>query len=124
MVLPQLLRNIFDEIKDQYTQTCSKAEQLTLALFMEKGYYYTGIRKLRSLYAQKLSLTLQAFASEPAGNISTVDTRSGINLIIKIRTKKTADELCSESKAIGLAVVPLSELTDQDTTCLLYTSLE
>ena len=88
MVLPQLLRNIFDEIKDQYTQTCSKAEQLTLALFMEKGYYYTGIRKLRSLYAQKLSLTLQAFASEPAGNISTVDTRSGINLIIKIRTKR------------------------------------
>lgn len=62
MVLPQLLRNIFDEIKDQYTQTCSKAEQLTLALFMEKGYYYTGIRKLRSLYAAE---TVSHLAASP-----------------------------------------------------------
>ena len=75
MVLPQTMKNIFEEIKDQYTQTCSKAEQLTLALFMEKGYYYTGIRKLRSLYSQKLSTTLQAFASIKDPNIRLMDTR-------------------------------------------------
>ena len=120
MVMPRLMCQIFDEIKDRYTQTCSKAEQLTLALFMEKGYYYTGIRKLRSLYSQKLSLTLQTFNAEGGGKITTVNTRSGINLIIKIRTKKTAERLCAEAKSIGLAVSPLSELTDQDTTSLIF----
>lgn len=120
MVLPDAMRNIFEEIKEQYTQTCSKAEQLTLALFMEKGYYYTGIRKLRSLYSQKLSTTLQAFASYGKNNIHPVDTQSGINLIIKIKTKKTAEELCKNAKAIGLQVIPLSELTDQDTASLIF----
>lgn len=120
MVLPWIMKNIFDEIKDRYTQTCSKAEQLTLALFMEKGYYYTGIRKLRSLYSQKLSTTLQAFASYGGNFIHPVDTQSGINLIIKIKTKKTAEELCENAKSIGLQVLPLSELTDQETASLIF----
>lgn len=120
MVLPEPMANIFDRIKGQYTQTCSKAEQLTLALFMESGYYHTGIRKLRSLYAQKLAITLQTFTASGNKNILPVDTQSGINLTIKIRTKKTAEKLCEEAKTIGLQMVPLSELTDQDTTALIF----
>ena len=61
MVLPKDMAEIFNDIKGAYTQTCSKSEQLTLALFMEKGYYYTGIRKLRSMNSKKLDLTLEAF---------------------------------------------------------------
>ncbi len=36
MVLPEELFPYFNAIKDDYAQTCSKTEQLTLALFMEK----------------------------------------------------------------------------------------
>ncbi|MBO4235422.1 MAG: PLP-dependent aminotransferase family protein [Firmicutes bacterium] len=61
MILPDKMVRIFDSIKGDYTQTCSKAEQLTLALFMEDGYYYTNIRKLRRLYAQKLEAVVEAF---------------------------------------------------------------
>lgn len=120
MVLPKPMADIFNQIKGQYTQTCSKSEQLTLALFMESGYYNTGIRKLRSLYSQKLALTLQTFAALGNRNILPVDTRSGINITIKIKTKKTAESLCREAKSIGLQMVPLSELTDQDTTALTF----
>ena len=120
MVLPEPMVSIFEKIKNHYTQTCSKAEQLTLALFMEKGYYSTGIRKLRKLYSQKLTMTLASFAKYNSGNVSPIDTRSGINLTIKIKTKKTAERLCSEAKSIGLQMIPLSELTDQDTTSLIF----
>jgi len=120
MVLPQSLSEIFQQIKGQYTQTCSKAEQLTLALFMEKGYYYTGIRKLRSLYSQKLDLTLQSLQRYGKGIISPIDTKSGINLTLKIKTKKSAEKLCSEAKSLGLQMIPLSDLTDQDTTSLIF----
>lgn len=120
MVLPKHMVEIFDEIKSQYTQTCSKAEQLTLALFMEKGYYGTGIRKLRSLYSQKLSRTLQSLAAHGRNAIFASDTKSGINLIIRVRSKKSADELCLIAKSIGLQMLPVSSLSDQETSALIF----
>ena len=120
MVLPPDMADIFQQIKKEYTQTCSKAEQLTLAFFMEDGYYYTGIRKLRSLYAQKLTAVLQAFAAYGSAIAAPIDSHSGINLTLKVRSKKKADRLCEEAKTIGLQMVPLSEITDQETSALIF----
>lgn len=121
MVLPDSLAAIFSEIKNQYTQTCSKAEQLTLALFMEKGYYYTGIRKLRSLYSQKLYSTIQALTQYGGKNITATNTQSGINLIIRVRSKiKSADGLCVIAKSIGLHMVPVADISDQETSALIF----
>ena len=111
---------IFRSIKHQYTQTCSKSEQLTLAFFMEDGYYYTGIRKLRSLYSQKLQAVLQSFAAHGKGIITPIDTHSGINLTVKVRSAKKAEQLCEEAKSLGLQMVPLSEITDQETSALIF----
>ena len=113
MVLPDEMADIFRSIKDQYTQTCSKAEQLTLAFFMEDGYYYTGIKKLRSLYAQKLQTVIQAFGRYAPDTVEPLDTQSGISLTVKVHSKKKASQLCSEAKSVGLQMVPLSEVTDQ-----------
>ena len=120
MVLPEEMAEIFRGIKNRYTQTCSKSEQLTLALFMEDGYYYTGIKKLRSLYAQKLQAALQAFARYAPDMVEPVDTQSGISLTVKVHSKKKASQLCSEAKSIGLQMVPLSEVTDQSTSALIF----
>ena len=120
MVLPEEMAEIFRSIKNRYTQTCSKSEQLTLALFMEDGYYYTGIKKLRSLYAQKLQAALQAFARYAPEMVEPVDTQSGISLTVKVHSKKKASQLCSEAKSIGLQMVPLSEVTDQSTSALIF----
>jgi GntR family transcriptional regulator/MocR family aminotransferase len=120
MVLPESMADIFQQIKRQYTQTCSKAEQLTLALFMENGYYNTGIKKLRNLYSQKLALTMQCFEKYGNNDVLPVNTQSGINLSLKIKTKKSAEKLCNEAKSLGLLMIPLSELTDQETTSLIF----
>ncbi len=120
MVLPTDMAEIFNEIKVAYTQTCSKSEQLTLALFMEKGYYYTGIRKLRSLNARKLDLTLEAFNKYFAKDVVPMDTRSGITLTIKVRSPKGLAELILLARSIGLEMVPISAITDQETTALSF----
>ena len=88
MVLPPAIIGIFDQIRGRYTQTCSKAEQLTLALFMEKGFYNTGIKKLRNLYSQKLQASLLALSRYGHGKVKAVDTQSGINLLLRIRSSK------------------------------------
>jgi len=120
MVLPYPMAKLFNEIKGQYTQTCSKAEQLTLALFMEKGYYYTGIRKLRNLYSQKLQAVIQSFSEYGNEKVFPKNTQSGINLTIRVRSKKSADTLCKEAKSIGLQMVPVADISDQETSALIF----
>ena len=123
MVLPEEMAQIFQSFKSGYTQTCSKAEQLTLALFMEDGYYYTGLRKLRTLYAQKLEAVIAAFEKYAAGMITPIDTHSGINLTLEVATEKinkTAEELCEIAKGLGLQMVPLSEISGRQTSALIF----
>ncbi len=120
MVLPDEMAEIFDEIKGGYTQTCSKSEQLTLALFMEKGYYYTGIRKLRAMNSKKLDLTLDAFEKYFGKEVEPIDTRSGITLTIKVRLNRQLAELILLAGSIGLEMVPISAITDQTTSALSF----
>ena len=121
MVLPKEMTPIFHAIKSDYTQTCSKTEQLTLALFMEEGLYYTNIKKLRNLYAQKLQLALSSLEKYGKGIARPANkTNSGINIILKVRTKKAPEVLCREAKSIGLNVLPLASLTEQDTAALIF----
>lgn len=120
MILPPSMAEIFSKTKGDYAQTCSKAEQLTLALFMEEGYYYTGIRKLRNLYSQKLSLTLDAFAKHADERAVPVNTNSGINLMIRFATEKTADELCDLAKSVGLHMVPFSKITEDKSASIIF----
>lgn len=120
MVLPEEMAEIFRGIKNQYTQTCSKSEQLTLAFFMEDGYYYTNIKRLRSLYAQKLQAVIQAFARHAAGSVEPVDTQSGISLTVKVHSMKKASLLCIEARSVGLQMVPLSQVSDQSTSALIF----
>lgn len=120
MVLPKTMIKVFNQIKNQYTQTCSKAEQLTLALFMKEGYYYTGIRRLRTLYSRKLELVLQCLNNDEAKFITPVNTKSGITINLKIKSDKPNTKLCEEAKDLGLYMVPLSKITDQESSALSF----
>lgn len=120
MVLPKKLAEIFREIKMDYSQTCSKAEQLTLALFMEKGYYQTGIKKLRKLYSTKLGLALAAIEKYSGGMIVPTNTNSGINIILKVKYDRSSQELCDAAKELGIQVLPVSLITDQNTKALAF----
>ena len=120
MVLPKEMAEIYDDIKSAYTQTCSKSEQLTLALFMEKGYYYTGIKRLRTLNARKLETTLNAFGKYFPKEVRPIDTKSGITLTLKIRSDKHIIELIRLAQEAGLEMVPISAITDQETSSLSF----
>ena len=113
MVLPPQMAEISSSLTNDYSQTCSKAEQLTLALFMEHGYYQTNIRKLRSLYSQKLQAVLNSIHNYAHNFITPVNTSSGVNMIINVRSGKTSDILCAEANGLGVAVFPVSIYTSE-----------
>lgn len=107
MVMPQSVAQAFNAFRENYTQTCSKTEQLTLALFMERGYYQTGIKKMRRLYSQKLKAVIDAFSGVP--QIDTVNTYSGINITLTTGSPDVSRELLGRAAGMGLSMQQISE---------------
>lgn len=111
MVLPPGMAELFQSIRGDYTQTCSKTEQLTLALFMESGYYQIHIKKIRNLYSQKLQAVTKALSTDFT---KVQNTSSGLNIIVEVKSNKTADVLAHEAKSAGINAVPISVYSGEE----------
>lgn len=109
MILPQDMSKIFQKMRNDYSQTCSKTEQLALALFMEEGKYQTGIKKLRRLYSQKLNLIISLINKFGKNFVTPINTSSGINMILSVNSNKSPDSLSLEAKKLGLDISPIAD---------------
>ena len=87
---------------------------------MAEGSYSTNIKKLRKLYSQKLQVALNAFGKYAKGVVQPINTQSGINIILKVRTRKDPAELSASAGELGLNVIPTAGLTEQDTAALIF----
>ena len=100
---------MFSTMVSDYSQTCSKLEQLTLARFMESGKYQTHLKKLRKLYSQKLDRAVNAFASGGSDFIDVKNSASGINMILNVRAGKKTSQLKKEAESLGIPVSPVND---------------
>ena len=114
MVLPKELAEIFERFKDKYSQTCSKAEQLCLAIYMEEGYYYRNIKKCRKMNAGKMETTMKMFAQANADYIDTIDSRSGLATMLRIHACIPVKEICQIAGKVGLTMRPVEDLCTED----------
>jgi GntR family transcriptional regulator/MocR family aminotransferase len=112
MVLPPDMASVFDAFRRDYTQTCSKTEQLTLSIYMSKGLYQTNIKKLRTLYSQKLQLSLSVLNRWGAGFIRPINSSSGVNMLIGVKSEKPAAALCQEARELGISTLPITMYTE------------
>lgn len=118
MVVPQHLTDILSETIREHSQSCSKAEQLALALFMERGYYRKGIKRLRRMYAAKLNAVIRVLEGHPG--LEVINTWSGISLLLRVRAAaEEAPVLCEKARAAGVEVLPVSESTPSEDGILL-----
>lgn len=113
MVLPQDLMDAFEHNRKMYSQPCSKAEQLCLAFYMESGCYYRHIKKLRHLYAAKLDVAMNLL-SEATDILEPVDSKSGIAIMLRIRSGQAAAEICQIAYNLGLTMYPVDDLCTDD----------
>ncbi len=120
MVLPKQMAEIFHVLKVNYDQTCSKEEQLTLAMFMEQGHYKTGIKKLRSLYSRKLDEVISSFEKYAPEKVSLLSERSGINVTLQVRTRRTPEELTDLAESLSLRMQPLPYSPGEGTCGLIF----
>jgi GntR family transcriptional regulator/MocR family aminotransferase len=113
MILPPQMADIFDASSRDYTQTCSKTEQLTLAIYMNQGLYQINIKKLRTLYAQKLQAALTALNKYGSDFIRPINSSSGVNMLINVRSSKSNIHLCREASELGISTLPISTFTEE-----------
>ncbi len=102
MILPRQLANKLDFILEGYTQTCSKTEQLALAHFMESGYYYTNIKKLRNLCGRKLSACIKVIETYGYDSVRADRTDSGLYVILSIKTDMGSKEMEEIAENMGI----------------------
>lgn len=119
MLLPKVLADIWYEIKNGYSQTCSKTEQLALAIFMKDGSYQIGIKKIRKLYENKLKATLEAFKKYGNGLVEPKLTQSGINIILSVKSNSDKRILNEKAKKLKLRILPANFITDDNSGSLM-----
>lgn len=117
MVLPVPMHELFEEVLGGYTQTCSKAEQLTLALYMQERYYQTSLKKLRKLYAQKIQLATTAIHKYAGTQIKILNNSSGLHMLLDLKgkpTNKSTEDICSLARESGLTLAPVFNYNDDE----------
>ena len=102
MILPRQLANKLDFILEGYTQTCSKTEQLALAHFMESGYYYTNIKKLRNLCGRKLAACIKVIESYGRDLVMADRTESGLYVILSVKTDMSPKDMEAIAENMGI----------------------
>ena len=105
MVLPAEIARVFSSIARDYSPTCSKLEQLTLAMFMGSGLYQTHIKKLRKLYSQKLTRITEAFSEKASDFVRVISSSSGISIILEIDSPKTPGQIKKDAENLGIPAV-------------------
>lgn len=104
MILPNDLLSLYEQKKNLYNQTASKAEQLALCQFLRDGHLDSQIRKLKRLYSNKAKI-LTAELEKCFGKqikVASGDSVSMLHLYIKCNMTNT--ELCSQAKRNGILV--------------------
>ncbi|HBQ46302.1 MAG TPA: PLP-dependent aminotransferase family protein [Ruminococcaceae bacterium] len=105
MVLPPELLARYRPRAANYNQTASKMEQLALAAYIRSGQMARHLRRLRKLYGAKSGALVRALrAAFPGARILLQETP--LTVILTLRTRKTARELCRLALAQGVRVQP------------------
>ena len=110
MVLPKPMLKIFEKNLYSYTQTCSKTEQLTLALYMERGLYQANIKRVRSLYAQKIQAATAALRRYCGDAVTVLSNTSGLHMLLELPgcTEEQLEELYRRGISEGLPLLAVS----------------
>lgn len=108
VVVPEKLVQRFTDIADKMHSHCPPLLQLTTARFIEEGHFGRHLKKMRSLYAHRRQLLVDALLAKFSGRLSIDHQAGGMHLLARLE-KGMDDKLISDNaKRAGLAVQALS----------------
>ena len=88
----------YNEIKDRYTQSTSKIDQLVLANFMKDGYMVKHLRKIKRIYKKKNSYLTSNFRNLFGDRAEVISSDSGLHIVCEANTKKDAQQIIKDAQ--------------------------
>ncbi|MBO5137159.1 MAG: PLP-dependent aminotransferase family protein [Spirochaetaceae bacterium] len=110
MVLPLNLLEKFNQQLGFYSCTVSSIEQMTLARFIDEGYYEKHLIRMKNYYRNlRNSLTTELNKFSINQDMSVLEKDAGLHFLLKVKTEKTDIQLAEFYRTQGLLVAFLSE---------------
>lgn len=104
MVLPKNLLSQYYGIKNRYSQSVSKIEQLALAHYMNEGMFERHIRRIRKIYAKKNTLLVEAFKTHATKAFSLVGKESGLHVVLAFHHKLHLKMVLEKAQEMGISL--------------------
>ncbi|GLV65966.1 GntR family transcriptional regulator [Bacillus mycoides] len=109
MVLPRRLTSEYKKILPLLEQTSSSIHQRTLATFMNEGYWYSHLRKMKALYKRKMNLLNRELLKNFKNHVEIKGGNSGIFVIIEVKTEMSEKMLIERAYEHAIVVYPCSK---------------
>ena len=123
MVLPETLMTRFNLIKERYSQTVSKIEQLALANYMSEGYFERHIRRIKKIYGKKNQILIEAFKMHQNPYYELVGKESGLHVMLSFSKSVNKEKVVVEAEQIGLKLEGVSDYEGSNILVLSYSGL-
>ena len=117
IVFPKPLMTKYSEYYWRYNAQVTTLHQLTLADFMESGYYDRLINRLRTNYKKKQDALIEAINTVFGDKASISGAGAGIHLIINVKSHLNQSELVAKALEHGIKVYSTDVLYMDKTLC-------
>jgi len=108
-VLPEKLKERYDEKLSFYSGAVSSFEQYTLAAFIGEGYYERHVNRMRNYYRQQRTRILETLAASPlADKVSVEEHSAGLHFILRVKELGDEEAWVKELEEHGIRLVPVS----------------
>ncbi|MDA0997591.1 MAG: PLP-dependent aminotransferase family protein [Proteobacteria bacterium] len=110
LVVPLELVEPLAAVRSLIDDQTAIALQPVLAAFIESGHFAQHIRRMRTLYAERQDVILDALKSELSGALDVTPDESGMHLVAEIRPSASIwdADVAELAAARGLSISPLS----------------
>ena len=107
-VLPMQLIVPFEQQFALQKSTVSKLDQLTLADFIEEGFWRRHLDKMRTIYRQKQKTIVKAVQHHLSPDYEVIGEHSGLHIVLKLPAGLTEEVAIELAKSIQIGVYPVS----------------
>jgi GntR family transcriptional regulator/MocR family aminotransferase len=104
LVLPTPLVPVFQRAKWIADRHSALLEQQVLTDFINGGFLDRHIRRMRPLYEQRRKTVIAALKDHFGENVTTFGDNAGINVLVRLKTDRTDDEILAAANALGISL--------------------
>jgi GntR family transcriptional regulator/MocR family aminotransferase len=105
LVVPPALVDVFTRAKWLSDRHTPLLEQQVLTDFINQGHLERHIRRMRNLYEEKRKGVVTALQAAFGNTISILGDNAGINVLVRIESENSDEEVVARAKALGVGIV-------------------